>query len=697
MSPTRWMLGVLAIVAAGLAAGLWWAGRSAPAPVVEAPPQTPAPAAVLRDPASAVDAGTAGADATAGERVAAEPEPLDTGEARQRFAQGICGHVVDERGTPIPGAEAFLVESAANDPLALPSMLQQGLALGPTAATRTGEDGTFALGLDVATAKLYEVHCLAPGRADTRLAGLTVLAGQWHDLGAITMPRGAVVRGRVVVEGSDLPVPQAVVTLLAGTAFDDAVLRALPGREEGLTAAVDGNGFYEFANAPATGSVQLTAVAPGFAAAVQENVLLRPDRPVVVDFGLRPGHSLAGVLLDGGGRPVAGARVEAWPTQTNAPPRTARSRSDGGFAILGLQPGVHRLRVQARGYQDVDLPDLVPTRADLRIELRPRARVIVTVTTPDNAVLRQYRVGLRRWFPARQDAPADLPTTVPEAAAGHLGLVAEVPDQRVRLDGLTDAYELIGAPAGVFVCQVEAEGFAKSLSLPFRIEPDAREVTVGVLLSRGASVRGRVLDEVGRPLAGATVSTQAAGATPDNPLWRMLASATPAKITVRTTTTAADGSFVLAGLALGAYDLVVEHPDACRTLVRNLEWFESTDVDLPAVQLPRGAVVRGRATLGGKIAPQLKVLLTSAASAPEPSPAPAPVRLEAATDATGLYVMPRRIPPGTYELRGLAVAGADPQGQPIHQLLQMQRSARPCVVPPGVGEVVVDLDIPQQP
>ncbi|MCA8965387.1 MAG: carboxypeptidase regulatory-like domain-containing protein, partial [Planctomycetes bacterium] len=526
----------------------------------------------------------------------------------------------------------------------------------------------------------------APGRADTRVTGVRLQQGQWHDLGRVVMPRGAVVRGRVTVEGSELPAPQASVTLVAGTVFDDTVLRALPGRENGLVVNADANGFYEFANAPMRGAVQLTAVAPGFAAVLQQNVQLQADKPVEVNFGLRPGHSLGGTLTDADGAPIAGARLEAWPMTAAGQALLGQSHADGTFVVHGLAAGKHRLRVFARGFQNLELEDLTPTRMDLRLVMQPRARLQVTVRGDDGQPLHSYQLAVRRYFPNKDPG-------APEVSRGDLGLLADVPEQRVRLDRMTDRAEVLGIPPGDYVCQVRAEGYAKTLSAPFRIEPMMRSATVEVTMTTGATLRGLVLDEAGLPLAGASVSTQAQGATPDNPLWRMLAGAAPEKVTARTAKTAANGTFELPLLALGSYDLVVEHPEACRTLVRNLDLHQPGLRNVPPVRLAAGAIVEGLATLGGKIQGQIRVILTSPAE--DSGPTTGPVRLEASTDENGHYTMPRRVPPGNYELRAFAVVSADPASQPILQLMQMQRSATPLVVPPGRRAVVCDLDLPQ--
>lgn len=693
MPHRRWFPFALAalLVLATLLAWSWLRTPSPDVPTEPLPTANGTAASVRSEPAPAPVQAEAPPERSP-DRIAAEPLPLDESRARDRYPQGLRGLAVDEAGAPLADVDVYLLESPANDPLALPALLQQGLTLGPTTSTRTGSDGVFALGVQVATERLYEVHLLAPRRADARASGLRILANQWHDLGPLVLPRGALVRGRVTVEGSDLPAPQASVTLLAGTAFDDTLLRALPGRENGLVALCDAGGWFEFPNAPVRGAIQLQAVAPGFAAELRTNVQPDPQRPVEVQFGLRPGHSLGGTVWAAGGRPVAGARLEAWPMQSAGQALIAHSRADGSFVVHGLTAGPHRLRVTARGFQNVDLPDLLPSRHDLRFELRPRATVRATVRAPGGAVLRSYQVAVRRWFPPKDGGNGQASEEL-DPARGDLGLCPDVPDQRVRLDGLTDAAEIPGVPPGTYVLQVAAPGFAKCLSAPFVVQPDSGLQDVEVTVHGGVRLLGRVFGGNGAPLADATLTTQIAGALPDNAFWRAFAGASPDKATRSTVTTRADGSFEFTNLSLARYDLVVDHPEHCRTVVRNLELWQPGEQAVPPVRLAVGTLVRGTVAVDGKIPGQVKVILTSAAG-PAVGPASDPVRLEAVTDARGRFVMPRRVPAGDYEVRGLVLTPGEADSQAIHQLLQMQRSAQTLVIAPGQGEAICDLALP---
>ena len=71
----------------------------------------------------------------------------------------------------------------------------------------------------------------------------------------------------------------------------------------------------------------------------------------------------------------------------------------------------------------------------------------------------------------------------------------------------------------------------------------------------------------------------------------------------------------------------------------------------------------------------------------------AAIRLEAVTDADGAFVMPRRVPPGDYDLSA-TVVGTAAETQIIQQLMELQRSATTVTVAPGQRHVERDIDLP---
>lgn len=661
---------ILGVLLAALLAWLW--PHQAPLPVAPSEPSSnvgrePAtPPAIVAEPTIPREPAP---------RLAPSPPP-----SQANTAQGLRGVVVDATGAPLPDVAVHLLDSVSNDPLLAGAVSASTLA--PLASTRSDGVGAFAIGLPIVQERDYELCFVSARHALLRSGPYRLLAGEWHDLGSIALATGASVRGRVSIAGrSDIAVPNATIRLELGSSFADAVLQALPSDAPGLVTRSNSSGEYELAHAPSRGTVTLTVTAPGFARVQRRDVVLRDGNVVQADFELPPGQSLFGNVVDDTGAPIANARVLAWTVRSPSTPLPSASDARGVFAVHGLLPETYRVRAEAPGFESAEVQPVAPGSRDLRLALRPRGAIRLRVSTPDGEPLRSYRIALRRTF---------------GSAPNQLGAVPDVPDRQVHLGPGTDPYVLADVPAGLFVVEVNADGLAKTFSReidhrhdPTR-PPPPRWHDVDVTMSPGALLRGRVLAEDGTPLVGAVVTTQRDGLPVDSPLQAVLGKNLPERITLATVRTDAFGEFLLPQLADGAYQLLVEHAEACREVVPGVTLAAGAERTLPPIRLVRGALITGHATFGGQPAGQIKVVLTRASSTGQRGG----LRLEAVTDGRGDFRLPARVPPGEYVLRGAVVGSAEPEAQIAQQLLQLQRSSTNVSVPPGQALVQRDLDIP---
>jgi hypothetical protein len=615
--------------------------------------------------------------------------------------QGLRGAAVNANGRPLMGVTVYLVESASNDPMLLHLVNQQPHLLAPMASAETAQDGTFAVGLAVAQKKTYDLFLLSPRHATVRMTGLRLLPNSWHDLGDLILRTGTTIRGRVTVKGQlGMPVPQATVKVSSGGAFADAALRALPGDSGGLIANVNANGEYELKNAPSSGVVLVTALAPGFARVVKHDIELNSNGPVQVDFELSPGKTLAGDVRTSTGLAIANARIEAWPKQANQPPLVTFSDERGTFLLQGVRAQPHTVKATAAGFAATEQTEVTPGQV-VHLTMVPQNRIHVTALAPTGRVLRNYRVGLRRFFPKDHNAPLDAQAL----ANGTLGSIHEVRDQRIRLDGNNDYAVIHNVPDGTYVCEVQADSFAKSFSLPVRFRaaqlPEAAPgrpkpqqpgsvQRIEVTVTNGCSLLGQVIDSRGAPLGGATVTTQSPGTMPDSPMLRMMDRWVPKRVTQRTQKTDDNGFFQFERMALSTYQLQIDHPEACRTFIRQIDGKQPTEKRLAPITMPHGSVITGFATSQGRIAGQIKVVLTTQQTAP----ADKSLRLETVTDGEGRYRFTRRIPPGSYELRAAVVGTTSPDSEIFQQLLQLKRSSTIFIVPAGQDIVEHNLNVP---
>jgi len=230
-------------------------------------------------------------------------------------------------------------------------------------------------------------------------------------------------------------------------------------------------------------------------------------------LSLEPVARLAGRVIDQAGAPVAGATLLASSSLSRRPgggssEETARGQEDGRFLFANLVPGeVYTVTAMADGF------------------------------APTSAV----------------------------AATGDAGIVT---GQEPRRSGLPPAFPP-PRPASAF----RAGGPATGLQL---------------VLYRGGTASGRVMDSSGQPVGGAEIELE--HAKPPG-RWRPEIYAAQA---------GGDGAFVVQHLPPGRFSLCVHHPGFATTVVPRIELATTSDrLDLGTVILAAGATIRGRVVDSG--------------------------------------------------------------------------------------------------
>lgn len=254
---------------------------------------------------------------------------------------------------------------------------------------------------------------------------------------------------------------------------------------------------------------------------------------------------MEGQVIDADDKPVAGATV----VLSSNPPRTTTTEEDGGFAFDGLVGRPYTLT--ARAVQGVAGPvtaKLTDKSDPIVLQLRPGGRVTVTVQGEGGKPIDNATVELRATDVLRQTTKAGTTTFAPVIPGG---------------------YQLAAW----------AEGRARTLTW---LQVGPGETTASVTLVAGARVSGRVIDEAGRPVAGARVTYHGASD------WSQQADA---RLDGAQTDKA--GAFAFAALPAGSFRFAASHPDFARgssSLVTLDGHNEHRDV---TITVTAGAVVRG--------------------------------------------------------------------------------------------------------
>jgi carboxypeptidase family protein/sigma-70-like protein len=228
--------------------------------------------------------------------------------------------VVDREGAGVAGAEVWLSEFGGGGP---------GLVVG-----RTDAGGWLAL-RDL-PCEHRSLAARAPGHSPSTQREFRGLPGARLAVRLVLPGPGASLAG-VVQDASGTPVAGAEV--LIGDQFPPGGERA-DGQEVGgaprrhATSDADGS-FLVHGLAP--GPLELQARAPGYATA-RAHVELTSDETGHCTLVLPAEASVAGVVRDGGGRPVAGVNIGG-PPYSDFIERWTRTAADGSFVLGGLEAG----------------------------------------------------------------------------------------------------------------------------------------------------------------------------------------------------------------------------------------------------------------------------------------------------------------------------------------------------------------------
>jgi hypothetical protein len=385
--------------------------------------------------------------------------PTDVGPVEIRMASAgvLRGRVSDPTGAP-----------AAANVKAKPSRKPRGPDVQFLAedSAETDADGRYELG-GLPLGFDWRVVATAPKFADSAVCTDVVLEPGRTDA----------VRDFVLRQASQL-----VVHVLQpdGTPAENASLRLVVPDGYTTERITDAAGSSVFERLE-PGAYSLGAEFAGLAATVVAVELAAGERRVV-DVRLEPGATLAGVVVDDVGAPVAKASIEARMAGTGPAAKwrhKAESAADGTFHIDGLPPGALAVDVAASpGYETLSGASTTAPASDARFVLRRNGFVSFRLRVPADARRpTSCSVALR-------------PETTRE------GLIRDLP--------WTDDEFRVPVGVGKSTVTIDVRGF---LAVTRTVDVASAAVTsLGeIALDPGVTLEGRVVDAEGRPVAGAAI------------------------------------------------------------------------------------------------------------------------------------------------------------------------------------------------
>ena len=299
-----------------------------------------------------------------------------------------------------------------------------------------------------------------------------------------------------------------------------------------------------------------------------------PADAETLDWSLPSTASLGGRLIDAESRrAVAGAIV--WPT--GRPERALETDARGGFEWTALEAGTIEIEAGADGFLR-DRPTRVTDAERARglvLALRPAATVVGRVETADGSGIEGAALSLER-----KPTPGRMEFRI----GGRPQRTRSVTDEhgRFRLNGVD--------PERSWILGVQADAYAPATTELVGLEPYRTKKDVVVVLERGGRIAGRVVDEDGAPISGASLRASRASEG-GGPMARMMSRGAPP--VQRETWADEDGRFELEALPTGRFDVKAASKGFAPRTVPGIEIGDESEPPELTIELAPGERLQG--------------------------------------------------------------------------------------------------------
>ncbi len=511
----------------------------------------------------------------------------------------ILGRVVDPNGRPLGGARVR-VRSKARGGLGV-------VVLGDVVGdTTSAADGRFRVE-GVPEGRTWAVAVEHDDYPAAERHPIEVADGEPRDVGDVAVVAGAAVSGTVrsLESGPLVGVEVRVV--------DPRLPEAFGGRKA-VTTKTDERGRFAFARLT-PGAMRVMVEPADHAPAQWDGEVAAGVTQDGVELLVRRGKSIAGVVVDDLGAPVASARVLAVIEQTHV---KVESGADGRFTIPNLRPdGVYLVLARKPGYGtptgEQRPNEFTAGTSGIELVLERRGRISGTVTDAESgAPVPAFTV---RWGPSYQQLHYER-----------------------TVESKTGAFDIVELLPGTLVFEVRSPAHAPSRLPAVRLSPGHHVRGVEVRLRVGGGATGRVVDRAtGKPVAGAVV---VAFDRPDPEAGRMFGQDVIGQRRVRRTKTDAEGRFALKSL-VGDYSLAVRDRRYATAIVDAVRFVDGKTMSLADVKLGQGGVVTGFVkTAAGEPDTKAELLMHDEAGI---------VSRKVRSDENGRFTF-RRVPAGNYQV-----------------------------------------------
>lgn len=408
-------------------------------------------------------------------RTAPDGRPAPT--VRVVLGSGVIatGHVVDENGKPVEGAEVGLLGAEH---------------FFPTGLLQAVSDATGAFSIRGVTPGQYQLDAVRKGFAPLVRAGILVPEGAARlDLGKITLKSGTAIEGRVIdAEGG--PVEGAEIQAAADHE-EISFLHLAQAPEPGP--ASDRDGYFLIPSLEPGRRYTVLVQHPDHPVETVSGIEAPTSEPITIE--LPPSRTLAGRVVGPEGEPVPNADVMAVAqtglgSQSGSP--LGRTDAAGEFRGGRLRPGTVDLQVSAGGYQEALWRGVrIPPDRD------PEP---ITITLERGAVLEGRTVD-QDGNPVADARVHARPRVQTEIRLGRLW--SDHPPT-----GADGTFRLTGLAPGEYTVTAFAPRLGRSAEAAVRLASGTTRVNL--VFERGVEVSGRVVNEEGQPIPAASVQLETA-------------------------------------------------------------------------------------------------------------------------------------------------------------------------------------------
>lgn len=560
---------------------------------------------------------------------AASDDSEDTGPSNNR----VVGRVIDAEDKPVEGAtvqistDAMMGESLAMDWFA------NREPTGKFLSTTTDAKGQYTFrGIDAA--RNYYLMAVHPEFASVQEDGLRVPKNGETRAPDLVLRAGSKLMGYVTdIDGS--PIPDATIDI------DSAYMMSFEMKSpDRLTTKTDGQGYYEFRNV-SPGPRIISAYADQREKQIHHDTTFtgEPGEVKEKNFRLGMGHPIAGrAYCNPGNEGVKEATVIAINYGSNTSSRgEAVTDDDGNFFIEGLAQGSYLLMVQAKGYRQAKQSRVQIGDLNLQIEMiRQNSLTGVVTDAASGKPVDNFRVQLLH-----------VNTAVPIQGASTVNYEPTTIRENVK-GSTTGEFTLVGVDPGLFAIKVTANGFASRVTDNFSVVDGGKTPPIAIALSKGGSIRGRVVDSATQqPVSGVTITSRDGELPESMALDPFVEDMVASRTTERKVKSGADGFFELKMLNAGRYRLQLEHANYTTEWVSDRVVIEGQTADAGTIQMRAGGKLTGKVVdANGKACARCVVRMFSDME-----------QHQARTDAEGVYEIVH-VRPGIYRVVASRAPGA---------------------------------------